>query len=428
MSAKFSDIIPPNKRTIRNVPLNISVADEPKHVKHATTQKHANELMKIVDKEEKSNRSKTIWVVAFIFVLILAFIIISKFSTGTVSIVASNNPIPVQMNIRLSHNATSTNSVDYDVVTMSVSDNIPESAIQNATGTAALGTKAKGVVILYNNFSSAAQILQKGTRLESSDGKIFLITDKVTIPGQTTSKGTTIAGTVLAKVVAQKEGSAYNVGIKDFTLPALKATPRYKTVYAKTKDSIDGGTNTNSKLVVDPTTLQNLQDSLLVDANKQIDAQKSDDYLIIPGGTQSSLHINGTSTATLDVSTLLIKKSDLAVQIQTHNNLDINLSPDNMKNLIMGTTDLKLSLPDGVTLNSLGADSFSIGLNGTTTISSDLSSDVITKELSGLNYDVAEKDLKNKIGVEAVNLEIWPWWIKNFPTNPNRITLKIENN
>ncbi|MEI8061720.1 MAG: hypothetical protein WCG97_00280 [bacterium] len=428
MSAKFSDIIPPNKRTIRNVPLTISVADEPKHVKHATTQKHAKELMKIVDKEEKSNRSKTIWVVAFVFVLILAFIIISKFSTGTVSIVASNNPIPVQMNIRLSHNATSTNSADYDVVTMSVSDNIPESAIQNATGTAALGSKAKGTVILYNNFSSSAQILQKNTRLESPDGKIFFITDKVTIPGQTTSKGSTIAGTVLAKVVAQKEGSSYNIGTKDFTLPALKATPRYKTVYAKTKDSIDGGTNTNSRLVIDPGTLQNLQDSLLVNAKKQIDAQKSDDYLIVPGGTQSTLHINGTSTATLDVSTLLIKKSDLAVQIQTHNNLDINLSPDNIKNLLVGTADLNLSLPDGVKLNNMGADPVSIGLNGTTTISSDLSSDVITKELSGLNYDIAEKDLKNKIGVEAVNLEIWPWWVKNFPTNPNRITVKIENN
>ena len=215
MPAKFSDIIPPNKRTIRNVPLNISVEDEPKHVSKKTLEKDTRELMKIINKEEQKFRSKVIWGIAVFCVAVLALIIVSKFAKATASIVASNKPIPVSMDIYLSHNATTTNSVDYDVLTMSLNENIPPDAISIATGTASLGTKASGSVTIYNNYSATPQILIKDTRLEAPDGKIFFLADKVTVPGQTSAKGVTTPGSTLAKIVAEKDGIAVNVCIGD---------------------------------------------------------------------------------------------------------------------------------------------------------------------------------------------------------------------
>ena len=425
MPTKFSDIIPPNKRSIRNVPLSISVEDKPTHVKKKTLEKDTRDLMKIIDKEAKKVKSKIIWWVAIFCVAVLSLIIVSKFATATASIVATNKPIPVSMDLNLSHSATTTNSVDYDVLTMSLNENIPESAISAATGTAALGTKATGSVTIYNNYSTTPQVLVKNTRLESTDGKIFFLADRVSVPG----KSATTPGTVVAKIVAEKEGSSYNIGVKDLTFPGLKSSPRFKTVYAKGKTSIEGGTSARSKVVVDANFLNDIHARLLDNAKKQVDAQKADDYIIVPGGIQESIKVSGTSTAVLDISVLLIKKIDLAVQIQTNNNLDINLSPEKKSDIQIDTTDLKISLPDDFKLSSINNDSqLKANLSGTTTISSNLSDEVLKKELAGLGYENAQKLLKNKIGVDAVNLEIWPWWVKTIPANQNRINIKIENN
>ncbi len=429
MPAKFSDIIPPNKRTIRNVPLNISVEDEPKHVKKKTLEKDTRELMKIIKKEEQKSKSKVIWGVAVFCVAFLALIIVSKFASATASIVATKKAVPVSIDLNLSHNGTTTNSVDYDVLTMTLNEAIPEGAVSLATGTAALGTKATGSVTIYNNYSATTQVLIKNTRLESPDGKIFFLTDRVAIPGQTTVKGVLAPGSITAKIIAEKDGTSYNVGIKDFTFPGLKSSSKYKTVYAKAKTSIEGGTAPRSKVVVDPKVLYEIHSDLLDNAGKQITAQKSDEYIMIPGGTQESIYVEGTSTAVLDISVLLIKKSDLAVQIQTSKNLDINLSPQNKTDILIDTESLVLSLDEGFKLSSVTSSSqIRASLNGTTTISSSLADEVLKKELAGLGYENAQKLLKNKIGVEAVNLEVWPWWVKTIPINQNRIKIKIENN
>ena len=429
MASKFSDIIPPNKRSIRNVPLNISVEEELKHVKKKTLEKDTRELLKIVKKEEKKARSKIIWGVATFFVVFLSLIILSKFSTATVSIVATKKPIPVSMDLNLSHNSTTTDSIDYDVVTMSLNESVPSSAITAATGTAALGTKSSGTVTIYNNYSTNSQILVKNTRLESSDGKIFFLTDKVTVPGQSKVKGVLTPGSVTAKIVAEKDGVAYNIGVKDFTFPGLKSSPRYKTVYAKTKTAISGGTEPRSKMTVNPTVLSSIHSKLLSSATEQIIAQKSDDYIVIPGGTQESLSLDGTSTAVLDISVLLIKKVDLAIQLQTNKNFDVNFSEQNKDNLIIETSNLKLSLSQDLKLSSITSNSqIKVNLSGTTTIYSDLSDNVLKNAIAGLTYESAQKLLKNQTGIEAVNLEIWPWWAKTIPSNHNRINVKIENN
>ncbi|MEI6490157.1 MAG: hypothetical protein WCO16_00135 [bacterium] len=424
MPAKFSDIIPPNKRSIRNVPLSISVEDKPTHVKKKTLEKDTRDLMKIINREEKKVKSKIIWGVAVFCVVVLSLIIVSKFATATASIVASKKPISVSMDLNLSHNSTSTNPIDYDVLTMSLNEDIPEEAIIVATGTKALGTKSTGTVTIYNSYSKNPQILVKNTRLESTDGKIFFLTDKVTVPGQTASPGS-----IDAKIVAEKDGTSYNVGIKNFTFPGLKSSAKYKTVYAKGKTEVAGGTSPRSKVTVSPDVLDSIHAKLLESAEKQITAQKPDDYIIIPGGTQELISVDGTSTAVLDISVLLIKKIDLAIQIQTNRNLDIDFSSENKNDILIDTSSIKLTLPEDLKLSSITKNSqIKATLTGTTTITSDLSDDVIKKEIAGLGYDNAQKLLKNKIGVEAVNLEIWPWWVKTVPASINKIDVKIENN
>lgn len=431
MAAKFMDIIPPNKRSIRNIPLSMQVEDEPdRRGFKAPSKDHLRELLEIEERGNKSGRAKSIWALAVLSVAVLSLIIVSKFATATVTIIKSGSGIPISMNVNLSHSASSSDSVDFDVVTLTLSQAIPASAVTLATGTAALGTKAKGTVILYNNYSSQSQILLKNTKLEAPGGKIFLLVDKVTIPGQSKIKGVVGPGTVVAKVVAEKEGASYNIALASgtFTLPSLKSSPRYKLVYAKIKTSIGGGSDAKSKILVDSGVMQGIHNVLSDNAIKQIEAQKADGYLLINGGTQESLEIKSGNSASLDLSALLIKKSDLALLIQSEKNLDIKISPGNAESVLVDATDLKVGLPSSVNLNSLDdEDGLKINLSGTTSINSDFSDDIIKSEIAGESAETAEKILTDKVGVAAANLEIWPWWVKTVPSNPSRITIELEN-
>ena len=97
--------------------------------------------------------------------------------------------------------------------------------------------KATGSVTLYNNFSKDAQKFVKGTRLSTTDGKIFKLDSNVIVPG----KSGDTPGSIDTTVQADQEGVEYNVGATKFTVPGLKASPKYKFFYAESKDSMSGG-------------------------------------------------------------------------------------------------------------------------------------------------------------------------------------------
>lgn len=430
MKKKFMDIIPPNKRSIRNIPLSLHVEDEPtkKNIKEPS-KTHIKELLEIEIGDQNNSRKKSVWILAGLAVVAVGFVVVSKFSNATVTIIKSGQEIPLALDINLAHSSSSSDSVDYDVMTLSLSQEIPASSVSMATGTAALGTKATGSVTLYNNYSTKPQILVKGTRLSSDNGKIYLLTSSVTIPGQSTVKGVVTPGTVVAKIQAEKEGTSYNLTATNFTLPGLKSSPRYKSVYAKSKTAIAGGAAPKSKIVVDKQTLQDMRDSLYDSAMKQIAAEKADEYMLIDGATQDSLTVESSSTASLVLSALLIKKSDLALYIQTAKNLDIKISPTNADSVIIDTVNLSLDIPSSLDISKItDLNNFKIALNGTTTINSDFSDNIISNEISGLDGGSARKILMDKVGVKAVNLEIWPWWVSTVPSNPESIKIKLENN
>ncbi|MCE9644218.1 hypothetical protein K8Q93_03190 [Candidatus Parcubacteria bacterium] len=105
------------------------------------------------------------------------------------------------------------------------------------TGTKTISEKARGTIIIYNDYSSATQRLVATTRFETADGKVYRIASPITIPGK---KGTT-PGTIEAEVIADQAGESYNIGLTDFTIPGFKGDPRYSKFYARGKTAMTGG-------------------------------------------------------------------------------------------------------------------------------------------------------------------------------------------
>ena len=119
-----------------------------------------------------------------------------------------------------------------------------------ATGkSGAANHKARGTVVIYNEYSADPQPLVATTRLET-DGKIFRLTEGVTVPGMTTTAGKQEPGAIEASVVADQSGSEYNVGPSTFTIPGFKGSPKYGKFSAKSVKAFTGGGEGGSDTLV----------------------------------------------------------------------------------------------------------------------------------------------------------------------------------
>ncbi|MEP7162967.1 MAG: hypothetical protein ABI747_04390 [Candidatus Moraniibacteriota bacterium] len=112
-----------------------------------------------------------------------------------------------------------------------------ESTGQETNGSA----KARGTVVIYNDFSSASQPLVATTRLMMSDGKIFRLLEGVTVPGITEVNGNRQPGAIEATVIADQAGGDYNVGPSEFKIPGFQGSSKYDKFSAKSTKSMTGG-------------------------------------------------------------------------------------------------------------------------------------------------------------------------------------------
>ena len=296
MKKIFHDIIPQEKRSIRNIPLlkkdDKEINDSLQHTKyssspssHTSSERNMDGVQKIkvhkmskkeeasareyiiktqptsseqdasdfeedatnqdveavgeIDEEEsfeewKKHQSGSSWkAIAVISVcLILAIIFVPLYFSN-----ATIRISPTKHDVSL----TNTKLTLGDINHKSLDTEAEGSMTIAANGTVKVERKATGTIVLYNAFNSSSQKLVAGTRLQTPNGSIFKLKNPVTIPGQTTSKGKTTPGSVSATVEADVAGDKYNLGFQDFNIVAYKGTDRYEKIYGRSKTALANG-------------------------------------------------------------------------------------------------------------------------------------------------------------------------------------------
>lgn len=101
--------------------------------------------------------------------------------------------------------------------------------------------KARGIIRVYNNYSTDAQPLVATTRFVSDDGKLFRTPKRVVVPGGHYEGGKLQPGSVDIEVVADQPGSEYNIDPSTFSIPGFAGTPKYTAFYAKSFEPMQGG-------------------------------------------------------------------------------------------------------------------------------------------------------------------------------------------
>ena len=311
-----------------------------------------------------------------------------------------------------------------------------ESAVTvESSGRASSGNqKARGTLIISNEYSSDTQPLIATTRFETGDGKIFRLAESVTVPGVTIVDGKRQPGIVEAVVIADAPGDAYNVSPTDFTIIGFKGGPKYEKIRARsnkgfsggggneesissiTKEDIDSGTQKlkeQSKKdflsAVERELLPN--ERLLTDSSEVTDTQMGE--LPLAGSLGERFDIKGNFTGRAFVVSEKILKEKLAER---------NL-PER-KGVSFRVTDATISF-EGV-LPRYDEDKVTFDVRATLMLSSVIETEKLRGELLGSDEDGIKSILEKHAEIKKIEVSFSPEFLfRNIPKNEKRVSVQV---
>lgn len=436
----LQDVIPSNKRSIRNIPLPAGKSEQ--SVKEPSSSKGKKPPPPKKPAPNQSSKSRRrfpihqIWIGAVLVLAALVYAGSFFIVTADVRIIPKQISSPINVSASASLEPAA-GELGYTMVTLS-KENSREVA---ATGQEKVERKASGKIIIYNSFSTQPQTLVANTRFATSGGLIFRIKDQVSVPGLKTLNSTQTPGSVTATVYADKPGDQYNVGLADFTIPGFAGDPKHAKIIAKSDPAspIGGGfvgtimkvlpsDAAAAKVSIEAQLKKELQDELesqIPDShilfrnasvfNFEELPQISTNSPIATSGNTATIREKGSVTGILFERNALSKflaswVTDVAGRNVWVSNLDkLNFTLDNLDKYSPVSTN-------GITFK----------LTGDATFVWQVDKLAVSTSLVGQKRANIKGILAGFEAVDRAVVSIKPIWIFSLPSKPERISIEIE--
>ena len=473
MPRRVQDIIPSNKRSIREIPVAKQIVrpvkrekkdeEEIVEIRKEKVEKAAIEATAVI--EQKKSESKSIehkiietkdraprrkkrfpWALTTLGVVVvvaLAAIPISgHFAKATFTLAPKILPVSISgtyiiPNIsRLS--ATSTGSVGYELITLSGNASTTVPAVQGPH----TETKAQGSITLYNSYSSQSQKIVAGTRMAGVSGLVYRLTSSVVVPGSTKSGLNVIPGSIAATIIAENSGAQYNISkadtISDLKIIAYKGTAKYSGFYGRLTSDVTGGFS-GTQVVVAPSVLASstakLQISLVQNLIKNIESTIPAGYVTYTNAYSSILGKTSVTpidakTATLDISStvyvVILNKINLAKFLAGASSSGMFgkgnvIAPD--------INSLSFVIANQSDFSPANKTNLIARINGSFNLVGEIPVEALKSAVSGISISKTGEILKkyaSTIDILRSSAEINPPWVSTVPTDPNRIIINIK--
>jgi len=305
-----------------------------------------------------------------------------------------------------------------------------------ATGNASNEGKASGNILIYNKYDPPTPLtLKAGTHFMSDSGKLFITYQKITIPAAKKSGSKITPGTVQIQIQAVEGGPDYNIAPANFSVPGLKGTNYYYSIYAVSSSAMEGGYAGEIKKVTDDDIQQakeTLTDKTTADAISTLKSQVSSDYVLLDNAIISNVTDYSTQTkagtvtdnfnyeVTATASALAFKKSDLEKFARDY--------------IISQMPDGKTLLENSFVVN-YSADKIDIS-KGTASINLDFSSGVyqsidknsVSLSLLGQNPNQVQQTINSRFGDQVIKTQtnLWPFWVVSVPSSQRAINIELK--
>ena len=372
--------------------------------------------------KEPPKKSGVIWFVVLIALAVLAIVLSFFFSRADVRITAKKLHVPIEDTFVF------TRGSDLSFEIMKIEDSLSE-VVQGGTQSVTKVEKAKGTVTLFNE-QATPQTLIATTRLESADGKIFRIENKVSIPGGSAQK----PGELEVIVVADKAGPEYNVAAGTFTVPGLKGGASFDKVYAKSTKAFSGGFNGTSlslsgdTLTQKETALQTQLESKLV---SQIEMQVPEGYVYLKNAHSLTLLPLEAAPGETSDTTKVTKKGSLSVLLLPKTILDEKLKE---KIILENETPVTIGEPSklsGTIISPASIDentqSVTLTISGDIEFTWTIDENKIRDSIIGLKKSLFDNFMVDYAeGIDKAELIIRPFWVSTVPKSPNKVKIEIQ--
>lgn len=290
--------------------------------------------------------------------------------------------------------------------------------------------KAEGEVTIYNNFSKEVQKFIVGTRLSTTDGKIFKITTAVTVPGKV---GTT-PGSIKVRVQADQDGVEYNIGPTKFNIVGFKGSPKYKDFYAESTTTMKGGASGNSAEVSDADyqkAVLDIKQKLVENAQAQMGTDVPEGFvynknmlILTPGRLEKASEDDSTATYSQSATgtTLLFKRDEIVRRILEKQN-----SSGTSKPIVKVLDTSKFEVSVSNQSEALNENSqVTLTLTGSAPAIYYPDKQRILEYYAGRSVADFNNITKEFQFIQSAKRVIYPFWNTSFPTNISKIKVEFE--
>lgn len=363
--------------------------------------------------EKKIFRGKIFYWGAGIIVFLVVFLGASYyFSHATVRITPKQELVNIDLNLE----------ADFETMQMEYE----QSQEIMATGSVDGGQKASGIIAIYNTYDSKSQKLVAQTRFESPDGKIYRIQEAVTIPANSS---------VEAKVYADKQGSEYNIGLVDFTIPGFKGMPSYQKIYGRSKTEMAGGFLGEAAIVTErdlEDARENLKPAVEKYLRENLMRQKPEGYILYADAIKVELFDDlagpkvGSKVDSQDkkvafkvkgaATGYLFKKEELskAVAMKYLNGGEASVArADNIEELNFNFFD-----------NAANGNKLSFNLKGAARVVWEMNKESLLNDLTSAGRSEYLAVFEKYPVIEEAEIVFRPFWWRVISSNPSRIYLE----
>ena len=403
--------------------------------KNTTVKKVDNDYFKKIppsNKQEKIKNKKVgprymLWFMALVSITFFFFAFSYMFSKAHITITPKIENVIIDETLSADKDSNSS-PISFDLVVLSGEEN-KKVKTENKEDVEA---KARGTVIIYNNFSTKSQTLSIDTRLEGSNDKMYKTIKQIVVPGM--SKDGEV-GKIEVDIYGAEAGDEYDSEPLDFKIFGFKNTPKYSKFYARSKGDITGGVKGNLYSIIPEKKEQIIEDlkgflqtKLLKKATEQIpkgfilfedgvflsindkDVDSFSDNSLVP------ISLKGTLYGFLFEEKKLTKKIAEDV-IDKYDGSDVYIA--NMK-------DLSFSLIDKENISFSDVKNINFTLSGASKMVWNFDVDKLINEL----LDKKKKDFNSILSkypnVISSNLNLKPFWRRSFPNKIQNIKVIVN--
>ena len=308
-----------------------------------------------------------------------------------------------------------------------------------ATGKTGKEQKAGGTIKVYNEYSASSQVLIANTRFVSTNGKVFRILNKITIPGFTyDEKRKVVPGTTDVKVLADQAGAEYNIEASTFSIPGFAGSEKYTKFYGKSSAPMAGGLSQkvsqvtkedldNAKITLSKKAKQDCESSFLETLNGEKSAAG---YIFIDKAIQTdvietfSLAAAGTEGNDFGYQvkaksrTIIFKKQDLGNFVKQF----VLSQMSEGKSLSEKETTIRPTLETA----NLDSGKLILSLDISAKVYSDPNVSNLKESLKGKTAAESQIFLQNFPEIDKSEVKFWPFWVGRIPEDLDKIQLNLN--